>query len=100
MMELFLQVYSKASQVQPPPFALLCLFIESVVCPFSLPMKTLDPHKETMQDCYNVAVSDGLPLPAGHPTRQHVTNNKSAFYVLVAAHSSVCKHMVPESFMS
>lgn len=63
-------------------------------------MKTLDPHKETMQDCYNVPVSDGLPLPAGHPTRQHVTNNKSAFCVLVAAPASVCKHMVSEPLVS
>lgn len=90
-MELFLQVYSKPSQIQPPPFALYVLFIECGVV-FS-PKENVSPIHKQCNNFITFLWLTGLNCNLDIQTcDQHVTNNESAIYFLVAAHTSTNKH--------
>lgn len=84
MMELFLQVYSKPSQIQPPPFALCVLFIECGV--FFSPRENVSPIHKQCNNFITFLWLTGLNCNLD-------INNESAFYFLVADHTSTNKHM-------
>lgn len=93
-------IFASVQQTKPdsppaPPSALCVLFIECGVV-FS-PKENVSPIHKQCNNFITFLWLTGLNRNLDIQTWQHVTNNESAFYFLVAAHTSTNKHMASGS---